>query len=911
METGCINNYMAKKNLNNLANSATQDTDYRERSMMLQAIVDGANYSIISTDLDGTIRSVNNAASRMLGYLADELIGQHTPALFHDTEEVTRRAKSLSDELGEFIEPGFDVFVAKAKRGIAEELEWTYIHKDGSRIPILLSVTPLRDESGQINGFLGISFDITERVLIKRALREEEERYRLLFEKVGDSIFLMRDDRFIDCNPAILKTFACSREQIIGQTPYRFSPEYQADGCLSQEKALEKIAAAFKGETQYFEWQHLRYDGTPFDADVTLNVIELKGQPHILATVRDISDRKAAERKLEKSRKQLLARNESLRFINTLSNRLHGSHSFKTIVNETLDALLGFTQASHVAIYLIDDDAHLLRLWANHGFNHDVVQVGQTISLEHSLSGYALSQGNTIFSEDFSLDDRLDNKIKQALLVSGFCSAVVLPLIYQGRTLGCINIIYRVKYGFTEIDKETLDFISNTVSQSLANAHQVHDLEYMAHHDSLTGLSNRMFFHQMFEDKASSFSYRSAALLLLDLDRFKEINDTLGHHVGDDLLKKVGPRLQQVFSGQSILISRLGGDEFTVLLDNVSDRQIVRAFAQAILDYLRKPFTVKSMQLEIDASIGIAVYPEDGEDSHDLLRSADVAMYEAKRKGSDIEVYDPTIDEHTPERLALMADFNGAIRDGQLCLHYQPKINLGSGQVSGFEALVRWQHKEMGLLYPDKFLHLAEVSDSIHLLTQTVLRLAMQQQKQWSEAGYHLPVAVNLSARNLMDDRCVNVMQTMLSQFEIKPGMLELEITETALMQDPEMAVSLLNQISDLGVKLSIDDFGMGYSSLSYLRRMPIDALKIDREFVKDMLDNDQDEIIVSSTIALAHNLNLDVIAEGVEDYDTMIRLKQMGCDLVQGYYVSKPRPWNEMEDWLRKEDYVGKLKTN
>lgn len=316
------------------------EAHFRELNAIYQASFDSANYGIISSSIDGTINTFNQAACNMLGYSKEEMLGKHTPVMFHEFNEVTQRAQELSMELGETIEPGYEVFVAKARRGIVEEREWTYIRKDGSRFPVLLSVTPVRDSDGELIGFLGIVIDITDRVLSKRALREEEKRYRLLFEGSGDSIFLMKEDVFVDCNPATLEMYGCTRKQIINQTPYRYSPEFQADGRPSKEKALEKINAAFTGETQLFEWRHLKYDGTPFEAEVTLNVIEIEGESHLLANVRDISERKQAQLALEKSRQQLLLQNENLKLINQLSTRLHGSLSNKKIIEETLNLLL-------------------------------------------------------------------------------------------------------------------------------------------------------------------------------------------------------------------------------------------------------------------------------------------------------------------------------------------------------------------------------------------------------------------------------------------------------------------------------------------------------------------------------------------------------------------------------------------
>jgi diguanylate cyclase (GGDEF)-like protein/PAS domain S-box-containing protein len=572
---------------------AQADQDIEALSAWQQAVLDSADYSIISTDPDGMIVSFNAAAQRMLGYSAAEVIGKTTPARFHAPEEIALRAAELSHELDYPFAAGFDVFVAKCRLGRPEEREWNYLRKDGSRFPVRLSVSALRGANNAITGFMGIAADITER------------------------------------------------------------------------------------------------------------------------------NRAAAE------------------------------------------------------------------------------------------------------------------------------------------------------------------------------------LAFQAHHDALTRLANRNLLKVTLERHIAAET--PMTLMLLDLDRFKEINDTLGHPIGDALLCQIAPRLESALAGCDALIARLGGDEFTVLIPARDARAEAEAIARSLLANLAIPFQVEQMHLEISASIGIAFFPKDSTDPHTLLRFADVAMYRAKNRGTHIECYDPSYDEHTPQRLALMAELGGAIQQQQLELHYQAKLDLHSHSICGVEALVRWRHPKQGLIYPDAFIPLAEVSDVIHPLTREILHQALNQQRIWKQRfAAPMTVSVNLSARNLIDERCVEGIRQALREFDVSPGELTLEITETALMHDPERAAHLLHEIAALGVKLSIDDFGTGYSSLGYLRRLPISELKIDRLFVKDMVNNAQDAVIVRSTIGLAHNLNLTVVAEGVEDSATLDMLRQMGCDQIQGYHISRPLAWDALEKWLR-----------
>lgn len=617
-------------------------------------------------------------------------------------------------------------------------------------------------------------------------------------------------------------------------------------------------------------------------------------------SIADLVAQLMAHDELRLSEARLRERNESLRLVNELARRLHGRLELNAVLETAASTLLGVSGATDVALLSLNaEQTHLQLMWAI-GPHEAVARNLPPIPMVHTLSGAALSQRRLMISTDIGSDARMDLQIRTVLASFGVNATLIIPLYHGDQPLGTIDLVFAQERKFSDLELETLESIGNTVSLALMNAGQVKELEYTALHDSLTALPNRHALHEWFKPRLGSAEQpgEPIALMLLDLDRFKEVNDTLGHHVGDRLLNEIARRLERAVAGRAGLLCRLGGDEFAIALPGIDPDQ-AKVIGGEVLATLQQPFMVEAMPLEIGASMGVAFYPRNGLDSHGLLRSADVAMYAAKHANAGLSFYDPQLDTHTPERLAMIVDLGPAIREGQLRMHYQPKFSFHSGSVTGFEALVRWEHPRLGLLYPDSFLSLAEMSESIHPLTAEVIRLALTQQREWKSHGKCYSVAVNLSARNLFDDRCVLVLEQLLREFDANPGDLELEITETALMHDPAGAVRLLDRIAALGVNLSIDDFGTGYSSLSYLRRLPIQTLKIDRTFVTDMAHNEQDVIIVRSTISLAHNLNMRVIAEGVEDARTLALLRDMGCDQAQGYHLSRPLPWREIEQWL------------
>jgi diguanylate cyclase (GGDEF)-like protein len=418
--------------------------------------------------------------------------------------------------------------------------------------------------------------------------------------------------------------------------------------------------------------------------------------------------------------------------------------------------------------------------------------------------------------------------------------------------------------------------------------------------DALTGLPNRT----LLLDRAAQAIRQAdrelvpAALLLIDLDRFKEVNDTLGHHCGDQLLIQVGQRLRAALRGVDT-VARLGGDEFAVLLPAITTGEGAVTVAGKLQAALQEPFTLQGLALEVEASIGLALYPEHGSDPDELLQRADIAMYVAKDTHAGFVLFDRRQDQHSPRRLALLGELRRAIEGRQLLLHYQPKIDAHSGQVLGVEALVRWQHPTHGLVPPAEFIPLAERTGLIGPLTHYVMDAALHQCRDWRQAGHELPVAVNVSARRLLDLAFPDEVAELLARWEVPARLLVVEITESAIMADPAHAMQILGRLNQMGVGLSIDDFGTGYSSMAYLKSLPVHELKVDRSFVSQMTSNSSDAVIVRSTVDLGRNLGLRVVAEGVEDQTTLEALGALGCDAVQGYHVSRPVTSDDLIDWL------------
>ncbi|MFN2386077.1 MAG: EAL domain-containing protein [Thermoanaerobaculia bacterium] len=719
--------------------------------------------------------------------------------------------------------------------------EYRVVRRDGAILHWTDSGRALRDASGRPVRWVGVAADVTQRRSTEVALRQSEARLRTLVNNAPVVLFALdRDGVFTHSEGKGLHALGLAPADAVGKSVFDMYAEHPP--------ILDNVRRALNGETLTateemgplaFETQYAPYRN---DRGEVVGVI---------GVATDVTERRRAEEALHASETRYRALFE---------------HNLAGVYRTTLEGQI---------------------LDCNDSFARIFGYASREEVLEHPAWDFYLSA-----------EDRKATiaRLKEWQTLSNY-------ELCLRRKDG--SLVWVLENGSLVPDaKGELSVIEGTLIDITERKRAEEQVKHLAFHDVLTGLPNRLLFNDRLTMALAQAVRREQrlAVLFLDVDRFKVINDSLGHSLGDQLLRRVAERVQGSIR-EADTVARLGGDEFIVLVPGVSGEEDAAKVAQKILEAVRAPFVLDQRELFATTSIGVAIYPTDGEDVETLVRNADTAMYRAKDQGRDnYQLYAPAMNAKALERLSLENRLRQALTNAELVVHYQPLVDLRTGQIRGSEALLRWQHPEMGLVPPGEFIPLAEASGLIVPIGRWVLQTACEQIRIWQEMGYRdLSVAVNLSTRQFLQSDLVEQVSEALASSAIEPTSLDLEITETNAMQNAEVAVSTLWDLKKVGVSISMDDFGTGYSSLNYLKRFPIDRIKIDRSFVQDVTDDPDDAAIAVAVIAMAHSLKLGVVAEGVETEEQLAFLRQYHCDEMQGYLFSRPVPAAEFEALLRK----------
>jgi diguanylate cyclase (GGDEF)-like protein/PAS domain S-box-containing protein len=861
------------------AEEALQNSEEKYRNI-LESIQEG----YYELDLVGNYTFVNEANCRFLGYTKEELVGMNFRK--HTDEET---AKKLYQSYNELYRTGKPI----------ETLEIESSRKDGTKGIYETSVSLIRDSEAKPIGFRGVARDVTER----KHHDEELALLRTAMDLSLDMIFLVDRTtmRFLYVNETAFRLTGYNREEYMKAGPQ--------DILLVDRKTLEHaydetIAAAPAGITA--EMRTRRKDGTRTIVELHRRALNIGERWIIVTIMHDISQRWLAEQSvllLGRMFAALSATNEAI---------LHAK-SPEELYHQVCNAAVDGGKFLTTGVLLFDQQTTWLRVAAASGADTDRlrearISFDEAIPEGKGLVGIAFRTGKPSVSNDYLKDTVSLVWLENAKNVR---SVAVVPLLRGGQVIGALLFCAAEKRAFDGEIVKLLERMAENVVFALDNfEHEAErkraeeKIQHMATHDALTGLPNRLMFSQLLNHAIQSAKryQRQFAVFFIDLDRFKTINDTLGHEAGDQLLQEIAMRLKQTLRTVDV-VARLGGDEFVILIEELSDLSQVETVAGKILSAVIKPVNLMNEECRITASIGISVFPKDAEDEQSLLKNADIAMYLAKEEGkNNYQFYSEDIQSKSLEHLSIETNLRFALERNELSLHYQAKLDFKTNAITGVEALLRWQNPSLGSVTPTQFIPVAEESGLIIPIGRWILRTACAQNAAWQQQG--LPpvcMAVNLSLRQLTDNNLIDDIRTALNDSGMAPNLLELEITESMVMHNPTRMIAVLAKIKNLGVRLAIDDFGTGYSSLAQIKHFPIDTLKVDRSFIRNIPQDAEDKAVTEAIIAMGKALSLTVVAEGVETVEHMNFLNDHSCDEMQGFYFSKPIAPEQFADLLRK----------
>ena len=873
--------------------------------------------AVLATDTQGRITRMNPVAERLCGWPLAEAQGRPIDEVFRIVNERTRAPGVV---------PVAHVLETGEIKALSNHL--SLIARDGSECPIADSAAPIRDASGQMRGVVLVFRDVR---LERQAQRTANEQNDLLELRVLERTAQLRDSEdhlrnVISHVPAMIAYVDAQQRYVYVNEQYRarFAPERgDIAGCTVREIMGEAryavtgpmIDQVLQGQSQSYDWQ-------PFPgfwkAVSYVPKLDADGQVigyYVLGA--DITERKLAEERILTLNTQLSQRVRELehvtRALRTLSagNRtMLRATDEADLLSSMCDAILAAgSYAMAMVWYRNNDEARTLQPMAQNGFRQGLaglLALNTTWADNERGQGAvarAIRTGQTRMVRDLQSDP---GYAPWHSSWRGNASAVACPLRVGGEVIGALAI-YAAEPDAFDADEVTLltesaDDLAFGIATLRARAEQqqIQAAMYrLTRFDALTGLPNETQFTEFLAAAIADGQrlQQPFAVLQTNIDRLSEINDALGFSHGDQLLLEFGNRLRHA-APAAALVARLRGDEFAILLPD-SDRSAASAMVQRLEAVLALPFPVADITLDMSARTGLVLFPEHGSTPHDLFRHMDIAMHQSLKKGVRHAIFDPLLSQAQPSHLNMAGELRRAIEGDGLRLYLQPKIEFASGRLCGAEALVRWQHAERGLLPPGEFIGLAEHTGLIRPLTEWVIASVLRLNREWEGLGCALPIAVNLSARNLRDEELLEKIRSLQTAWGTAVGLLELELTETSVMDDAAFALRVLHSLRDEGIPLYIDDFGTGYSSLAYLQKLPVGYIKIDQSFVRDMSTNKDSAVIVRSTIDLAHDLGRKTVAEGVETQGDWDQLAAMGCDIAQGYFIARPMPAEAFQAWV------------
>lgn len=870
--------------------AAIEEQRRAERQLRLfsRALEQSANLVII-TDRKGAIEYVNPKFVQVTGYASAEVIGANPRLL-----KSGRTSRAQYERLWRTISGGGEW------RG-----EFHNRRKDGTLYWEAASIAPIRDENGVITHFVAIKEDITRRKAIESALHASELKYRNVFATVGDALLLVdsRDGRILTVNPAACKLYGYSREELLALKDVDLTIDPTTNAGLPRATSHRLT-----------DRPHRRKDGTVFPADLWVRHFNYKGHQITVAAVRDMTQQKLAERKIVRLSHFYAA-------LSRTSAAIIRHTEPQDLFRHICQIVAELEQIRLVWIGFLDPGSGWLQAVAHAGTAPDYARylTNSSVSSDPSLpegwgpTGMAFRLGHPVVSNDF-LGDPNNQPWREPATALGVRAAGAFPLRRNGQVVGCLSACAAERDFFEDDITGLLTSLAGELSFALdlfereaqrqATTQRIH---HLATHDPLTGLPNRALLLDRLAQAihGAHRKQRCVGILFLDLDRFKTINDSLGHDVGDQLLRAVTERLRGAIRQEDTL-ARQGGDEFILVLPDIPDPAAAGRVAAHLLQALREPFALNDHLLHINTSIGISVYPVDSTDPATLIRFADSAMYHAKEAGrADYAFFTSELNVRVSELFALGNELRRALERDEFVLHYQPQIELATGRLIGVEALIRWQRGERGLIPPSKFIPAAEETGLIGSIGGWTLRTACAQNRRWQDAGLPpVPIAVNLSAQQWLQPDIEQQVVAVLETSGLAPHLLELEITESLLMRDTAKMIDTMRRLRARGVRFAVDDFGIGYSSLSCLKRFPVNRLKIDQSFVRDITTDPDDAAIATAIIQMSKSLRLTVVAEGVETLDQLRFLRAQGCDAAQGHYFSKPLPGAEFAALAARRPY-------